>query len=161
MDIDRCCTMYNIVRYHKIFTVFSNIAKYLSILLQGVPENLSHFVFGLLCFIYLLYGFTTPFIWKLTSKGTQRVLKVFWQSNRTGDIFKSNLDFELLKKISPSNYMWGSGGSRKVLEGPGIPEGRKSQPEVSELYGRLLECHGMTWDVFWGCLEALIRSWRR
>ena len=30
--------------------------------IQGVPENLSHFVLGLLCFIYSLYGPTTPFI---------------------------------------------------------------------------------------------------
>ena len=55
--------------------------------------------------------------------------------------------------------MWGSWGSRKVLEGPGIPEGRKSQPEVSELYRTLLECHVMTWGVFWGFLEGLIGSW--
>ena len=30
--------------------------------IQGVPENLSHFVFGLLSFIYSLYGPTTPLI---------------------------------------------------------------------------------------------------
>ena len=30
--------------------------------IQGVPENLAHFVFGLLCLIYSLYGPTTPFI---------------------------------------------------------------------------------------------------
>ena len=30
--------------------------------LQGVPENLAHFVFGILCFIYSNYGPTTPFI---------------------------------------------------------------------------------------------------
>ena len=29
--------------------------------LQGVPENLTHFVLGLLFFIYSLYGPTTPF----------------------------------------------------------------------------------------------------
>ena len=33
--------------------------------------------------------------------------------------------------------MRGSGGSGKVPEGPGIPKGRKSQPEVSELRGLL------------------------
>ena len=73
--------------------------------IQGVPENHTHFVFGFLCFMYSLNGPTTPFIWKLTKIGTQWVLKVFWQSNRTGDIFKSNLDFELLKKIRPWNEM--------------------------------------------------------
>ena len=51
--------------------------------------------------------------------------------------------------------MWGSGGSGKVLEGPGIPKGRKSQPEVNELYRRLLKCHVMTWGFFGGSWRVL------
>ena len=35
---------------------------YYTNIIQGVPENLAHFVFGLLCFIYSLYGPTPPFI---------------------------------------------------------------------------------------------------
>ena len=33
---------------------------------QGVPENLTHFVFGLLCFVYSCYGPATLFILKVT-----------------------------------------------------------------------------------------------
>ena len=55
--------------------------------------------------------------------------------------------------------MWGSGGFWNVPECPGIPNWRKSQPEVSKLYRRLLECHFMTWRVFLGFLVGLIGSW--
>ena len=71
----------------------------------------------------------------------QRVLKVFLQSNRAGDIFKSNLNFELLKKNKTL------GIKCQVLEGLGRSWGVLGSRMGGKVNQMLRNCIGGSWSV--------------
>ena len=72
--------------------------------IQGVPRNLTHFVFGLLWIVRLSNFPMRPFILKLMYWGQKLVLIVFWDINRTRDIIKTNSRSKLFKIIRKDPY---------------------------------------------------------
>ena len=85
--------------------------------IQGVPWNLTHFVFGLLWIIRLSNFPMRPFILKLMHWGQKLVLIVSWDINRTKDIIKTNSRSKLFKIIRKDLYQvllgYASSNSRK------------------------------------------------
>ena len=77
---------------------------------QGVPENLTHFVLDLLHFKILFISYVKPFILKLTQNGEKWVLIVLWNVNNPWKITQTNSHFKNLKKIgaglSKLVYLW-------------------------------------------------------
>ena len=71
--------------------------------LQGVPENLTHLVSGLLRLFYGLIWANTYDKWKLNYKGKKWVLIVFPKLNITGDMDKDIFASNKKMKNTPSN----------------------------------------------------------
>ena len=65
--------------------------------IQGVPENLTHFVFGLLCFVYSLYGPTMSFH-KCTALSilSTRFMWKWREASHFQEIWQDSLSFKKL-----------------------------------------------------------------